>query len=233
MYLESFRHLIEIESLKTRIREHNAILASEVKRITDLDTQRNKLQARITELQSEEQALHLKNLELTISTEEQSLGHLTTQLDNVKNDKELAATTHQIQTIKNSLALHEETYFAALDRTDKIHEELKDCKQFLAGSVDTREEISKDVEAAKTEETEKIFYLNARIASLLEQCNKSARDLYLSSEKTGVAFILDKTCSKCHMQVSSILKSSIEEGRSLDCCPSCGRFLIPETAKIY
>jgi predicted nucleic acid-binding Zn-ribbon protein len=208
-------------------------LASEVKRITDLDTQQNKLQARIIELQNEEHALHIKNLELTISSEEQSLTHLTLQLDNVKNDKELTATNHQLQTVKASLALNEEKFFLALDRIDKIHEEIKDSKQFLQGSVTTREEISKDVELASADAKEKIFYLNARITSLLEQCNKSARDLYLSSEKTGVAFILEKTCSKCHMQVSSVLKSSIEEGRSLECCPSCGRFLIPETAKIY
>lgn len=233
MYLESFRHLIEIESLKTKIREYNASIASELKRITDLDTQRNRLQARIEELLKEEHELHLKNLELTVSTEEQTLTHLATQLDHVKNERELAATTHQIETVKQSLATNEEKYFAALERTDKIHSEIHDAKAFIEGSTTTREEIKKDVEAATKEAEEKIFYLNARIASLLEQCHKSARDMYLSSEKNGVAFIMDRTCSKCHMQVSSILKSSVEEGRSLECCPSCGRFLIPETAKIY
>ena len=233
MYLESYRHLIEIESLKTKIREYNASIASELKRITDLDTQRSRLQARIEELLKEEHELHLKNLELTISTEEQTLAHLTAQLDHVKNERELAATTHQIETVKKSLALNEEKYFTALEQTEKIHSEIQDAKAFIEGSTATREEIKKDVEAAKKEAEEKIFYLNARIASLLEQCHKSARDMYISSEKSGVAFIMDRTCSKCHMQVSSILKSSVEEGRSLECCPSCGRFLIPETAKIY
>jgi predicted nucleic acid-binding Zn-ribbon protein len=233
MYLESFRHLIEIESLKTKINEHSAVYAGEVKRITDLDAQRSRLQTKVEELIAEEHELHLKNLELTINSEEQNLTHLKTQLDYVKNERELAATNHQIETVQKALQLHEEKYFISLERSEIIHEEIKNAKQFLEGSFSTREEINKDVIAAKVETDEKIFYLNARIDSLLEQCHKSARDLYTSSSKTGVAFIIDKTCSKCHMQISSILKSSIEEGRSLECCPSCGRFLIPETTRIY
>lgn len=233
MYLESYRHLIEIESLKSKIREYNAVISSETKRITDLDAQRNKLQARIEELLNEEHTLHVKNLELTISSEEQTLTHLKTQLDHIKNERELTATTHQIDTVKQSLGLNEEKYFAALERSEKIHAEIQDAKSFIEGSKATREEIQNDVDVAKKDAEEKIYYLNARIASLLEQCNKSARDMYTSSEKAGIAFILDKSCSKCHMQVSSILKSSVEEGRNLECCPSCGRFLIPETAKIY
>ena len=233
MYLDSFRHLIEIESLKTKIREYNASIASELKRIADLDAQRRRLQTQIDELSQEEHSLQIKNLELTISSEEQTLTHLTAQLDHVKNERELAATTHQIETVKLSLGTHEEKYFTSLERSEKIHTEIQDAKSFIQGSIATREEIQKDVEAATKESEEKIFYLNARITSLLEQCHKSARDLYLSSEKAGVAFIHERACSKCHMQVSSILKSTVEEGRALECCPSCGRFLIPETAKIY
>jgi predicted nucleic acid-binding Zn-ribbon protein len=233
MYLESYRHLIEIESLKTKIREYNATVAGELKRITDLDAQRIKLQKRIEELLTEEHTLHVKTLELTIAGEEKTLAHLNSQLDMVKNDRELQATTHQIETVKKSLASNEEKYFENLDRSEKIHTEIKDAKSFIDGATMTMEEIKKEVEMAKKEAEEKIFYLNARIISLLEQCHKSARDLYQSSEKAGVAFIHERACSKCHLQVSSILKSSVEEGRALECCPSCGRFLIPETAKIY
>ncbi len=233
MYLESYRNLIEIESLKSKISEYNAGVASEVKRITDLDTQRSRLQSNIEQLLLEEHELHLKTLELTIASEEQKMTHLTSQLDNVKNDRELAATTHQLETVKKSLALNEEKYFINLDRSEKIHDEIKDAKSFIEGSTETLKEIKSEVEASKKEADEKIFYLKARITSLLELCHKSAKDLYLSSEKSGVAFLHDKGCSKCHMQVSSILKSTVEEGRALECCPSCGRFLIPETAKIY
>jgi predicted nucleic acid-binding Zn-ribbon protein len=233
MYLESFRHLIEIESLKTKIREQNDALNSETKRLTDLDAQRKKLQASIEELAKEDQLLHVKNQELIIATEEKNLAHLKAQLEMVKNEKELNATTHQIQTVTASLFTHEEEYFIALERSEIIHKELKDAKSFLEGSLSTRAEIEKDVEETKKEVDEKIYFLKARITSLLDQCHKSAKDLYLASEKLGVAFILDRTCSKCHMQVSSILKSSVEEGRSLECCPNCGRFLIPETAKVF
>jgi predicted nucleic acid-binding Zn-ribbon protein len=51
--------------------------------------------------------------------------------------------------------------------------------------------------------------------------------------KSPVSFLIDKKCSECHMLADSMLKTSLEEGRSLEFCPSCGRMLIPETAKIY
>ena len=233
MYLESFRNIIEIESLKSKIREYDAILSGELKRITDLDALRQRHLNRIEELSKVENELHLKTLELTIASEESRLIRLSEQMDLVKNDKELAAITHQLQTLKESMARNEEKYFENLEISENLHQEVKDAKQFLTGSIDTKEEIIKEVESVKSDVNEKIFYLNARINSLLEQCNKSARDLYLSSEKTGVAFINGKVCSKCHMQISSVMKTTVEEGRNLECCPHCGRFLIPETAKIY
>jgi predicted CXXCH cytochrome family protein len=62
--------------------------------------------------------------------------------------------------------------------------------------------------------------------------------MYLQTEirfknKSPVSFLINKKCSECHMQADSMLKSALEEGRSLEFCPSCGRLLIPETAKIY
>jgi predicted nucleic acid-binding Zn-ribbon protein len=238
MYLPSFRHLIEIEALKTQNQNDLAGISSEKKRISDLDSLREKRQQRITSLEDEVKAMKLIDKQLEVESLEAKHKRTRLQLEALSSEKEIKAMEHQLEVIAKELQEKEEHYFALLERSETIADEKKEAEEFLKGSLNTLEEIKKDVETESLKFQNQIENRNLRIHSLEDQMDKSLLKSYLEIEKkfTGkkaVAFLIDKKCSQCHMQVDSMFKTALEEGRSIETCPNCGRFLIPETSKIY
>lgn len=239
MFLESFRHLIEIEALKRENQQNLERIVSENKRISDLEERRKKTLAKNEELKFEERNLKLEETQKQIEDWQARLTKLNSQLSLAQTEKEQLAFENQISTLKQDIEAKEMEYFEKLEKSEALLLQAKDNEEFMKGSVVALEEIKKEVEKAVVQEEKIIQNRQVRIDSLMEQCHPSVRSLYLELEKKfplpkrPVSFLIDKKCSACHMVLDSQLKASLDEGRSLESCPYCGRLLIPETAKIY
>lgn len=238
MFLPSFRHLIEIEALKVQNENDSQKIANENKRISDLLAQREKREKDLKFLDEENRNLKLTEKQLEIESLEQKINRMKSQMDLVTSEKEQHALESQLSLLQSEKNQKEEIYFNNLERQESIDEEKKEARQFLEGSLATLEEIKKDVEVEVKKYQDIVNGRLLRVQSLDELCDKSLLNFYLELEKKfkpkrPVAYLIDKKCSQCHMQVDSILKASLEEGRSFETCPTCGRLLIPETAKIY
>lgn len=238
MFLPSFRHLIEIEALKKQNQQNLNEILSENKRISDLDVRREKTRAQIENLLLEEKNLHLSKTQESLDTLGARLKKLNSQLSLAVTEKEQVAFEHQIQLVKNEIENLETLYFANLESSESILEQVQSLTTFLEGSLNTLDEIKSEVATNITAEQKIIDNRNLRIDALLELINPGLKSLYLELEKkykpkSPVSYLIDKKCSECHMQADSILKNSLEEGRSIETCPSCGRLLIPETVQSH
>ncbi|MBC7426983.1 MAG: hypothetical protein H7336_00135 [Bacteriovorax sp.] len=238
MFLESFRHLIEIEALKKQNQQNADVIASENKRISDLEERRKKSQTQNENFKIDEKNLKLTDSQNQIEDLQGRLTKLTAQLAMATTLPQETAFKNQIQTIQNEIEKLEKTYFENLEKSEKILNTIKENNDFFAGSLATLDDIKNEV--AKTVAGEEVIIANRtkRIDALMDLCHPSMKSLYLDMEKrfkpkSCVAYLIDKKCSACHMATDATLKSTLEEGRGLECCPNCSRLLIPETAKIY
>ncbi len=238
MYLPSFRHLIEIEAMKTQNQNDLAAIATEEKRISDLELLREKRRQNIAALDEEVKAMKLIEKQLEVESLEAKHKRTKEQLDTLNSEKDIKAMEHQLEVMGAELSQKEETYFSLLERSEAIAEEKKEAEEFLQGSANTIEDIKKEVEIERQKFNKQIENRNLRILSLEEQCLPALLKFYKEIEKKfagkkAVAYLIDKKCSACFVQVDSMFKTALEEGRAMETCPNCGRFLIPETAKIY
>ncbi len=238
MFLASFRHLIEIEALKIQNENDSQKIANENRRISDLLSLREKREKELKFLDEENRNLKLTEKQLEIESLEQKIKRMQSQMDLVTSEKEQHALESQLSLLQTEKNQKEEVYFNNLERQEAIEEEKKDINSFLEGSLSTLAEIKKDVEVEIKKYQDIINGRLLRIQSLEELLDISLKKFYLELEnkfkpKRPVAYLIDRKCTQCHMQVDSVFKASLEEGRSFETCPNCGRLLIPETAKIY
>lgn len=238
MYLPSFRHLIEIEALKTQNQSDLAAVAAEEKRISDLESLREKRRQNITALDEEIKAMKLIEKQLEVESLEAIQARTRQQLDTLASEKDIKAMQQQLEVMAAELKQKEEQYFNLLERSEEITSEKKQAEDFLQGSLKTLEEIKADVVKEKQKFLTQIANRQLRIESLEPEVAPAVLKFYKEIEKKfagkkAVAFLIDKKCSACFIQVDSLFKTALEEGRTIESCPNCGRFLIPETSKIY
>lgn len=238
MFLDSFRHLIEIEALKKENLTNLARIASENKRISDLEERRKKTLEQNETLALEEKSLKLTESQNQIEDLQLRLSKLTSQLSLAVTEKEQIAFENQIKLVKEEIEKLEMLYFEKLEKSEEFLLLIQENNEFVKGSVATLEDIKKEVKENISKEELIIDNRKKRIDSLVELCHPSLKTLYLDLEKrfapkAAVSFLIDRKCTACHMQVDSVLAHSLGEGRSLETCPSCSRLLIPDSARIY
>jgi predicted nucleic acid-binding Zn-ribbon protein len=238
MFLDSFRHLIEIQALKQKNQQNAAAITSENKRISDLEERRKRVLSDNENYKIEEKNLKLVDSQNKIEDLQNRLTKLNSQLTMATSLPQEIAFKNQIHTIELEIKNLEDLYFLNLEKSDEILNIIKENIIFHNGSEKTLEEIRSEAKTVIASEEIIIKDRNKRIDALLEQCHPSMKSLYLDLEKKfapkiPVSYLIDKKCNSCHMSLDSNLKSTIEEGRVLECCSNCGRLIIPETAKIY
>ena len=239
MFLESFRHLIEIEALKRENQQNLERISSENKRISDLEQRRSKTLLQNEDLRLEEKNLKLEESQYQIEDWQLRLNKLTSQLSMAATEKEQLAFESQITNVKKDIESNEALYFEKLEKSEEIQTQIKENEEFMKGSLTTLESIKEEVKENIAKEQTIIDNRNKRIDSLTDLCHPSLKSLYLELEKKfspksrPVAYLIDKKCNACHMLTDSMLKSSLDEGRAIETCPNCGRLLIPETARVF
>lgn len=238
MYLESFRHLIEIDALERANNTNRQNIISENKRISDLELKQKKANDEIAELSNEKVLLQLSAKEEEINHSTTKLTKLKDQLFNIKTQKEQEALENQIAQLESNIQTLEESFFSILEREEIINSLILEKKNFLKGFENTIAEIKKEISTNIASEEKIISDRQLRIDSLLLQCRTDVQKSYLDAKKKfnntpALSFLISKKCSICYMQADSMLKLNLEEGLSIEHCPSCGRMMLPETSKIY
>jgi predicted nucleic acid-binding Zn-ribbon protein len=238
MFMDSFRHLIEIVALKKENLTNLGRIASENKRISDLEERRKKTLILNENLALEEKKLKLTESQNQIEDLQLRFSKLTSQLSLAITEKEQIAFENQIKIVKNEIENLEILYFENLEKSEEYLQLIQENNEFMKGSIDTLEEIKKEVKENISKEEVIIENRKKRIDSLTDLCEPSLKSLYLDLEKrfapkAAVSFLIDRKCTACHMLVDTVLSHSLDEGRSLETCPSCSRLLIPDTARLY
>lgn len=238
MYLESFRHLIEIEALKKANINNLSEIEAEKKRISALVQKKSTFTEEITQFKQDILALRLKEIEGLAENQRNQIKKLNGQLLMIKTLKEQTAIEDQIKDHENKANLLEEEYFLNLEKSEELLLKIEGHQNFLLGVETTLKEIEDEVNIKVTSEEKIINERLLRINSLLDQCRDDVKTFYFAVEKQlspkkHTSFLINKKCGECHMQTDSSLKNNLEAGISLEVCPHCGRFLIPETSRIY
>lgn len=238
MFLESFRHIIEIVALQSQNQEDLRRISSENKRIYDLEERRNKTKNSLENLKKEDQQLKLNESQRIVDDLIARQKKLQSQSSLAVTEKEQKAFEHQIELLAKEIEENETSYFEKLERSEAIANEIVDLNSFLQGSQETLQTLMNEVRN-EVQKFEKIIgNRNLRINSLKELLHPKALALFNQCENNtklnpSVSFMIDRKCSECHMAIDFALKSSLEQGISVETCPHCGRLLIPDSAKIY
>ena len=238
MFKDSFKHLIEIEALKKENLLNLSRIVSENKRIYDIEERRKKILIENENMTLEEKSLKLTESQNKIEDLQLRLSKLTAQLALCVTEKEQIAFENQIKLIKEEIEKSEMHYFESLEKSEELILIIKENNEFMKGSLTTLEDIKIEVLKNIQIENDFITNRNKRIQSLMDQCHPSLTSLYLDLEKrlapkSAVSFLIAKKCTACHMQVDAVLSQHLDEGRTLETCPSCSRLLIPDSARLY
>lgn len=238
MYIESFRQIIEIESLKAENQKNTQNIESEKKRTLKLLEQKQKAKEDLERLTAELHELPLKNTLALIDKSKLALQKLQQQENLAKDQKEALAFAKQIEAKKIEVSDLEVLGLELLEREDFLECEIKRLKEFSTGLESSSQIIGAETDELIEKEKSIINARLQRVSALLDQCRLDFKNTYLALEKkfypkSPVSFLIDRKCQSCFIQVDSILKSSLEEGRTIETCPHCSRLLIPETVKIF
>lgn len=237
MFLESFRHIIEIEALKRENLSNSLRIKSEEKRISDLDLHRQKAEAKLNDISNEIKMLQLTKKQNNVESYASRLNQLNQQLQRATNQKEENTFHSQIDHVSKELAAAELDFFSCLEKSEVLENEIEELKDFLIGIQETKNDLLIETRKYIDHELKKIEYRQVRINSLTEELHESVKQTYLETEKRltpkeTVAFLQEKKCSSCFIQIDSIMKQSLEEARTIENCPNCSRFLLPESCRI-
>lgn len=232
MIAESLRNIVEIEGLKRKINELDNSTKAELKRLSDIEQKRIDTQNSIKDYEQKIHDLKLKEAELDILNLENKIEKLKSQTSMVKNEKEANILEKEISLLITEHKTKEDNYFKNLDFESQYQNNISDYKNFLEGSLETLNEIKKEVDEFSSKNNLEVSNLQKRINSLLENTTNTYSKVYLETSNRlkvapTTAYINGKNCSVCKIAIDQLTITNVENHVSLEQCPNCGRILIP------
>jgi hypothetical protein len=236
--IEDYKKLIEAQSLQNYIHKHQQLIQEHQQRLQKL---KDKISNSQTDLESFENELVAKRQELSIKEKESfSLGtKLETaqaRASSLANEQQIAANEGEINSLCSKLEVEEEEAFALLEDIESLEEKLTDTKSFLAGAKETLSEIKEEVEKDIQKEEREITNYKKRIDLLLLDVETKLSTRFLEVQKKtqnheALAYIVKDSCSGCRIQISKAEEDAAERALSVVGCSSCGRLLVPRSAR--
>ncbi len=239
MNKEIFRILKEFQSLHLKRDELSKSIKNELQRIEKIEEQRTKRDKIL-----QDDLIQLKELKSKMSKIENQINDTTNRLENSKkkmnqivSQQELEAITSQIKSYENELSELEEHGLEVLDRTEILDESISNAQNFLIGSLETIEEIEKEIKEQNEPLYNELNILKERIEILKSQIPEKVliRILELQSNGPKYSPITEispqNTCKACGYLPPKALVDSVEIKLKLHSCPSCSRIFIPESSK--
>ena len=234
---EHYKDLIQIQALDKEIKQHLDAIQENNNRITHLESQRTQretaqqeMQQKLEELTKESNQLEnqLVDIENKIAKSEEHLAMASTQ-------HQADAINKELETLKPQDDEIQERILEIIDQTDQLKSDIQDCQTFLAGSLETLNELSQEMADANQDEQAKIEILEGRIENLLGVIPAPFKTAYLASQKehrfqNPIAFIQDRCCNQCRFAIDITIQDNVSHGVIPEQCPSCSRLLLPLSA---
>jgi len=237
MSLQDFSSLVQVQSLENKIHDHLKKIEGHENRITFLNKQRDTKKNELEKLE-----ISLAENKKIISEDEKNLFKYESDLEKTKSHISQATSQQQADALEKELSTLnpkieelEEKILINLDEQESIIEKQNVCTKFIDGSVETLEEIKKEVKADCEIENKEIAKYQERIALLFEECPDNYKSLFLNLNKkfkykSPVTSVNNGHCNSCRFAVTSVQKSAVETGNNIELCSSCGRLFAPFSA---
>ncbi len=237
MSRESFKILKEINSLASKITELELICEKENKRLLFIQNSREQKSNELLEykesLSQTNKSLHL--IENEIASLSLKIDSDQANLNSIIAAQALSSMEKQIEENSSKLSEFEEEGLNKLEVIESLDQNISDCEEFLKGSQETLDEITKEVSEITSMQKSEILKTQNRINLLKEELPnnfKSKLELILNQKLKGSSFtrIKSDACEYCRFTLSKVEVSKIEDQLALQTCKSCSRIFIPISA---
>ncbi|EQC48299.1 hypothetical protein M899_3259 [Bacteriovorax sp. BSW11_IV] len=239
MNIEDYKNLYEIQSLDLKVKEHLDLISDEERRIVFMENQekKRKEQYQIGQEKLRETKEITKKLEKELFSIQQELDRANKHLNEAQNQQQATALETEIQNLSPKAMALEEEIFSLMEKEEEISATLKTDEDYLAGVVDTINDIKKEVSTFVSSEQAKIKVLDERIAALFENTHPDLVTYFNRSRSkhrfTGsLSTIQGSGCVKCKYVVPSLVREQVERMTAIEMCSGCGRLLAPLNSRL-
>lgn len=238
MSLDSFKSLMEVQSLDKKIGIHLDHIREHEKRVTFLNSNREKKNNEKDQLTSKlnDQSSDIACLEKDLFKFENEIERAKVHLLNASTNNQVLLLEKEISNLSPRAEKLEEEILQKMDDNEDIEKEIEKITTFIDGSKSTLTEIKQEVEKDCQKEALEISRYQDRIDLLLEPLDDKYKKPFIDLNKkfrfnSPLAMIVGGACSSCRFQVTGVQKEQVEQGRVLEFCAGCNRLLTPYNAK--
>jgi predicted nucleic acid-binding Zn-ribbon protein len=234
MSMESFKILKEINSLSIRRNELLDLTAGEQKRIVFIENNRAQREETLLSLESQ-----LKQYKTDLTQVENQINLLSLKIEKDKknltsliDESSIESLSKQIDEMRNKLDNNEEQGLELLEKIEGTVQEIKDCHDFLEGSLESLNEIKEEVDESVSQYQKEVDSINKRDKLLMEELPpnfKSKIELILKKniQLSSFSRIKGECCEFCRFKLSKVDIIAIEDKLTLKSCQGCSRIFIP------
>ena len=239
MNKEAFKILKEINSLNLNLIKFKKTIQAELQRIDRIDNSREERTTEQANLQVQLKTCKKNLLDVDKKSEyfddiiKASKGKIPTTFD----ERELNALNSQISNAENEVDQLQDQGLTLLDEVDTLENKIADATSFLAGSLETKLEIEKEINLENDDILKEMTIINERLDILHTQIptKASERILKLIKDKPKVSPLAHisptRNCDICGYLIPQVTERAVEVDLKLSSCPGCTRILIPQSTK--
>lgn len=239
MNKEKYRILKELGSLANSIISLQNLAKDDYTRIHKIEQQRKE---RLDQKEINQEELNKKRGELSHLAKDTSyfsdlLLKGEQQLKALISENEILATTKQIENSQLKLEQCEDQAFQILLDLEHLDIEISKAKKFLKGSLETIDEIEKEIESSNGEFFKEIKIKENRINNLHSQLPKNVLEKLEKLSKKSLKYgplaqiTPQSSCEHCGYLISTLLVTKVEKDQLFSSCPGCERIFIPQSVK--
>lgn len=231
MISESLQKLLHLQELDQLIHQHETEIAHLNAKIEEGKKSREKRRAALQRITNEKEAAALarKKAEDDLKTREEQLKRFAAQSERITTPKELEALNHQIQRVQEEVSALEEQILGGMDQEERLEKDLRD--KGAAGAKLDADSLTheKQFDTLRAEKQHMLAGLREdRIvaANALDEDLRGTYQWIVSKHGlTAVVPLVGESCGACGGMVVPNLALAVREGKSLQKCNHCQRFL--------
>jgi len=229
--LEAIENLLILQDRDRNILRARAELA-------DIEPQRRRLQAKLTNNQAALEAAKLrmrqleadrKELELEVDTRKQQIEKYSLQQFQTKKNEEYRALTHEIDTCKDAIVKLDDQQLELMVQAEQAQNEATAASRVASQLKKEMDDQIRQLDEREQNLSKQLSELESNRDQLAESVEPRALARYqrLSSHKgeNVVVGIAHGVCGGCHMKLPVQILVSCQGDQELVSCPNCGRIL--------
>lgn len=227
------KDLQEKESLIVKLEKDQeaALAADEIRRLCeDVHVLQTNIDKRVKDCAK--LSLQYKHAEALLASLQKQKEHAEKNLygGTVSSNKEMMQMQEKIQQLQEQIDKQENSMMEIIETQDTVEQKIPELNEKLT-------QMQHDLKTKRRENTEHVLRITTQVKDLIvakdnlrEQISKDILVLYDKlKRKSGkaVARLQGDLCTGCRVAVPSYVISRVQEAKTLVCCETCGRLLIP------